>query len=104
MIRLQRRGKKHQAAYRLVVGEKRSKLKGEQTDDLGWYDPHTRKSDVNKERLTYWMGKGAKMSDTVNNILVGAGIVQGKKIPVHKKSKKEAAPAAAAVPAAEKSA
>ncbi len=91
MIRLQRRGKKHQAAYRLVVGEKRSKLKGQQTDDLGWYDPHTRKSDVNKERLMYWMGKGAKMSDTVNNILVGAGVVQGKKIPVHKKSKKEAA-------------
>lgn len=103
MIRLQRRGKKHQAAYRLVVGEKRSKLKGEQTEDLGWYDPHTRKFDLDKDRLTYWMGKGAKMSDTVNNILVGAGTVQGKKIPVHKKSKK-AASAAAAAPAAEQKA
>ena len=98
MIRLQRRGKKHQAAYRLVVGEKRSKLKGKQTEDLGWYDPHTRKFELDKDRVMHWLGNGAKMSDTVNNLLVGAGMVQGKKIAVHNKSKKAAA---AAAPAAE---
>ena len=88
MIRLQRRGKKHQAAYRLVVGEKRSKLLGKQTDDLGWYNPHSVKFEFNKERLQHWLSKGAKMSDTVNNLLVGAGMIAGKKIQVHKKSKK----------------
>lgn len=87
MIRLQRRGKKHQAAYRVVVGEKRSKLLGKQTDDLGWYDPHSAKLDLNKDRLQHWLSKGAKMSDTVNNLLVGAGLVSGKKVPVHKKTK-----------------
>lgn len=88
MIRLQRRGKKHQAAYRVVVGEKRSKLLGKQTDDLGWYNPHSAKLDLNKDRLQHWLSKGAKMSDTVNNLLVGAGLVAGKKIAVHKVSKK----------------
>lgn len=90
MIRLQRRGKKHQAAYRVVVGEKRSKLLGKQTEDLGWYNPHSNKLEVNKEKVAYWISKGAHPSDTVNNLLVGAGILQGKKIAVHKKAKAEA--------------
>lgn len=101
MIRLQRRGKKHQAAYRVVVGEKRSKLLGKQTDDLGWYNPHAAKLEVNKERLQHWLSKGAKMSDTVNNLLVGAGLVAGKKIAVHKVSKKSSeAPKTEAKPTA----
>lgn len=87
MIRLQRRGKKHQAAYRLVVGEKRSKLLGKQTDDLGWYNPHLDKLEFDKEKILHWLSKGAKMSDTVNNLLVGAGIVAGKKVSAHKKAK-----------------
>ncbi|MBI3046414.1 MAG: 30S ribosomal protein S16 [Candidatus Harrisonbacteria bacterium] len=109
MIRLQRRGKKHQAAYRVVVGEKRSKLLGKQTDDLGWYDPHSAKLDLNKDRLQHWLSAGAKMSDTVNNLLVSAGMVPGKKIAVHKKAqisggqKSEAAPAVAETPKTETS-
>ena len=103
MIRLQRRGKKHQAAYRVVVGEKRSKLLGEQTDDLGWYDPHANKLEVNKEKVLHWLSKGAKLSDTLNNLLVGAGLVAGKKIAKHKQVKKsgETRPAAAEAPKAQ---
>lgn len=88
MIRLQRRGKKHQAYYRLVVGEKRSKLLGKQTEDLGWYNPHQNKSDFNKERVLYWLKTGAKASPSVHNLLVTAGIVAGKKLPKHKLPKK----------------
>ncbi|MDP3729697.1 MAG: 30S ribosomal protein S16 [bacterium] len=93
MIRLQRRGKKHQAAYRLVVGEKRSKLQGKQTDDLGWYEPHGNTHELNKEKITYWMSKGAQPSPTVNNLLIRLGIVKGKKIAVHNAPKKEDAAA-----------
>ena len=100
MIRLQRRGKKHQAAYRVVVGEKRSKLLGEQTDDLGWYDPHANKLEVNKEKVLHWLSKGAKMSDTVHNLLVGVGLVTGKKIAVHKKAKTSGGQKSAAAPTA----
>ena len=89
-IRLSRTGKKHQASYHLIVGEKRTKLNGKQTDDLGWYDPHSSKLEFDKERIAYWLSKGAKMTDTVNNLLVGAGIVAGKKIQVHKVKKSAA--------------
>lgn len=68
-MRLQRRGKKHQASYRLVVGEKRSKLLGKQTDDLGWYNPHSSKFEFDKERIQYWLSKGVQMSPTVKNLL-----------------------------------
>ena len=90
MIRLQRKGKKHQPFYRLVVGEKRSKLKGEQLEELGWFDPGQNTNSVNKERVQYWMSKGAQLSPTVNNLFVSAGVITGKKIAVHKKAKKSA--------------
>ena len=88
MIRLQRRGKKRQAHYRLVVGEKRSKLLGRQTEDLGWFDPHQKKQGLNKERVLYWLKNGAQASPTVHNLLVVSGVIQGKKLPVHKQPKK----------------
>ena len=119
MIRLQRRGKKHQPFYRLVVGEKRSKLKGKQLEELGWYDPRVdNKSNManksykfNKERVLYWLSKGAQASATVHNLLVRTGALAGKKIPKHKLGKNPAAavkksagesPPAASVPALDK--
>ena len=100
MIRLQRHGKLHQPAYRLVVGEKRSKLKGEQLEDMGWFNPGENKFQFNKERIHYWLKIGAKTSPTVNNLLIQAGIVEGKKIAVHKKPKKKAEEAKAEAPKA----
>jgi len=96
MLKLQRRGKKHQAAYRLIVGEKRTKLAGKQTDDLGWYNPHNSTQEFNKERILYWLSKGAQMTPRVNNILISSGFIKGEKIAVHKYVKKAAEPAKAA--------
>lgn len=87
-LKLQRIGKKHQAAFRLIVGEKREKLDGKQLEDLGWYNPRTDKYEFNKDRVLYWISKGAQKTPTVHNALVGAGIVEGKKIAVHKQPKK----------------
>lgn len=89
MLKLQRIGKKHQAAYRLIVGEKREKLNGKQLEDLGWFDPKTGKVELRKDRILYWISMGAGKSDTVHNMLVTAGIVEGKKIAVHKQPKKK---------------
>ena len=88
MLKLQRRGKIKQESYRLIVGEKRTKLLGKQLEDLGWYDPHQNKFGFNKERIEYWLKIGAKMSPTVNNVLITAGVIEGKKIAKHKKPKK----------------
>jgi len=96
MIRLQRHGKKHQPYYRLVVGEKRSKLLGKQLESLGWYDPQKGENGFNKERISYWLGVGAKLSATTNNLLVKAKVIAGKKMAAHKKAKKKVEEKAAA--------
>jgi len=89
-IKLKRVGKKHQASFRIVVAEKRSKLQGRSVEDLGWVNPRTKKMEINKERARYWMGVGAQPTPTVWNTLVRAGIAEGKKIAVHKKTKAKA--------------
>ncbi len=43
-IKLQRGGKKHQPSYRLVVAEKRSKMAAPPVEDLGTYNPFTKKA------------------------------------------------------------
>lgn len=104
-IKLKRTGKKHQPSFRIIVIEKRHKVFGRFVEDLGWMDPLAHKTNINKERAKYWVGVGAQPTDTIHNILVSEGVLEGKKIPVHKKPKKEegkeeaAAPAAAGAPA-----
>jgi small subunit ribosomal protein S16 len=105
-IKLSRIGKKHQASYRIVLSERRSKLTGIPTEDLGWYNPRSKEAQINAERVKYWMSKGAKVSDTMHNMLITKGILTGKKIAVHKQPKvdpnaKPAAPAEAGKPAVE---
>lgn len=90
VLKLKRIGKKHQASFRLVVDEKRHKLLGRNIEDLGWYNPRTKKREFNAERVLYWMKNGAQPSETVHNLLISAGVIKGKKISVHKKSKKSA--------------
>jgi small subunit ribosomal protein S16 len=95
-IKLKRIGKKHQASFRVVVMEKRSKLQGRFIEDLGWANPRTDEQKVNAERTTHWLKVGAQPTDTAWNLLVKTGVVRGKKIAVHGKSKQKAAEATAA--------
>lgn len=98
-IKFKRVGKKHQASFRVVVTEKRTKLNGRYVDDLGWMDPHADTFDVKKEKAERWISVGAKPTPSVHNLLVKAGIIAGAKVPVHARSKKNAAEEAAAAPA-----
>lgn len=106
MLKLQRVGKKHQSSFRLIVGEKREKLNGKQLEDLGWFNPRNDKMEINNERVRYWLKHGAQKTDSVHNLLIRAGVIEGKKIAVHKQPKKKEgdkkteAPKAEAVPAA----
>jgi len=98
VIRLSRRGKKGQPSFRLVVAEKRSKLAGEAMEDLGSYSTFTKKATFNKERIKYWMSQGAKLTPTVQNLLVNEKVLEAKKVAIH--MKKKAVEAATAAPAA----
>lgn len=97
-MKLQRVGKKHQPSYRLVVAEKRSKMAAPPVEDLGAYDPFTKKATFNGERVTYWMKQGAQPTPTVHNLLVEKGVVTAPKRAV--KIKKKTAEAAKETPAA----
>ena len=37
---------------------------------LGSYDPHKKEFKVKKDRIEYWVSKGAGVSPTVNNLMV----------------------------------
>ena len=70
-IRLTRIGAVHQPHYRVVVAEARSRRDGDPVEVLGTYDPRTKGKQVSikLDRVDYWIGKGAKPSDTLNSLI-----------------------------------
>lgn len=70
-IRLTRTGKTQQESFRIVVAEHTNAVKGKYTELLGHYQPATqpKKFDIKKDRVEYWISKGAKPSDTVAVLL-----------------------------------
>jgi len=85
-IRFFRTGKKHQPSYRIVVTDKKNPPRGGRfVDEVGFWNPVTKEKKVDGEKIKYWISKGAQASDSVYNLLVSEGVVEGKKIPVHSK-------------------
>ncbi len=82
-IRLQRTGRKHEPTFRLVLTESTNSTKsGKFLDVLGSYDPRSKKGQFNAEKIKEWIGKGARVTDTVHNLLINQNIISGKKINV----------------------
>ena len=93
VIRLLRVGKKNQPSFKIVVTDKKNPPRGGRfVEQVGFYNPLTKEKILKKERIQYWLGQGVKPSDTVHNLLVKEGILEGKKISVHKKPKKKEEP------------
>jgi small subunit ribosomal protein S16 len=93
LIRLQRVGRANQGSFRIIVTPKRSAPRGKPIEFLGWWDPRVDKVNWNTERISYWLSKGAKPSPTLHNLLVSHKVIEGKKVPVHKKKKETTPPA-----------
>ena len=87
MIRFQRVGRRNDPAFRVVVTEKRSKPKSGGVEILGSYHPKTKHTVLKNDRILYWLAKGAKMSATVNNLLVRKEVIKAPKINVVKAQK-----------------
>ncbi len=78
-IRLKRVGRKHDPSYRVVVTEKhRGPKSGKYIENLGSYDARTDTREIKGDRVKHWMSVGAQLSDTVHNLLVKEGIIEGK--------------------------
>jgi len=71
VIRLTRTGKKGERKFRIVVKEKRSKRDGGYLDLLGWYEKSKDMKNklIDMEKYQYWISKGAKPSQTVQEIV-----------------------------------
>jgi len=79
-IRLNRTGKRNRAHFRVVVQEHTKAPGKRHVEIVGSYDPHKKTTLLNKDRILYWVGQGAQVSDAVHNMLVREGIVEAKKI------------------------
>jgi small subunit ribosomal protein S16 len=70
VIRLTRMGRKKRPFYRIAVTDSRKRRDGGWIELIGYYNPmnEAKTLKVDEERLNYWLGVGAKMSDRVKKI------------------------------------
>jgi small subunit ribosomal protein S16 len=71
MIRLARFGARKQPYYRVVVIEKERARNGRPVEVVGTYNPRTNPAtfDLKRERIEYWVSKGAQLSDRVRKLV-----------------------------------
>jgi small subunit ribosomal protein S16 len=70
-IRLRRMGASKQPFYRVVVADSRAWRDGRFVEVLGHYDPRRDPVEfkIDAARADYWLGKGARPSETVRSLL-----------------------------------
>ena len=79
-IRLKRVGKKRDHSFRIIVTQAgKSITSGKYLDQIGIYDPRINKKDIDTDKAKKWLSDGAQPSDTVYNLLVDAGVIDGRK-------------------------
>jgi small subunit ribosomal protein S16 len=76
-IRLQRRGKKGQAFYHIVIADGRAPRDGKFIERIGTYNPITRPAEIEIEfdKALGWLSKGAQPTETVRAILAYKGVM-----------------------------
>ena len=80
-IRLQRTGRKNNPSFRAVLTDSKNSTKsGKFLEIVGSYNPKAGETVFKSDRIMYWVGKGAKLSDTMHNFLVHQKVIEGKKI------------------------
>lgn len=88
MIKLSKVGKTNKKMFRLIISEKGRDPFGKVLEILGSYNPYTKELVAKEDRIKYWLGNGAQMTPTVNNLLVGKKVVDGEKVTASKPGKK----------------
>jgi small subunit ribosomal protein S16 len=70
-IRLRRAGSKKRPFFRVVVTDSRAARDSSFVEILGHYNPRSKPAvvQVDKERVDYWINKGAQPSDSVRTLI-----------------------------------
>ncbi len=78
VIRLSRKGRRNRPAYRVGVFDERTRRDGPPIEYLGHYDPlvedDEKKVTLDLERIQYWLGQGARVTETVRSFLKARGV------------------------------
>jgi small subunit ribosomal protein S16 len=74
-LRLKRTGRKRSPSYRLVVIENTARRDGRPIEEVGYYNPITKQYYFDTDKITKWLGYGAKPTETVTNLLKKAEII-----------------------------
>jgi len=72
-IRLSRGGAKKKPFYHIVVADSRNKRDGRRIERIGFFNPMAKGQEerlrLNLERVDYWTGVGAQLSERVQNLV-----------------------------------
>lgn len=79
-LRLKRMGRNHRSVFRLSAMDSRNPRDGRVLEELGVYDPKNKdvaaQLRLERERIEFWLSRGAKPSDTVQQLLEKNGITK----------------------------
>jgi small subunit ribosomal protein S16 len=68
---MRKMGSKKRPFFRLVVTDSRTARDSRFVEIVGHYNPRLKpaKVEIDRERINHWIGKGARLSDTVRTLL-----------------------------------
>lgn len=73
-MRFLRSGRRNSAFFRVVLTESSKPPKSGFIKVLGWFNPHTKETSLNKEEILSWLNNGAKPSNKLSRLLLKEGI------------------------------
>ena len=68
-IRLSRFGRKNAPYYRIAVMDARKRAAGSAIEYIGTWNPAKKTKEINKEKLSEWIKKGAQISPSAKKII-----------------------------------
>jgi small subunit ribosomal protein S16 len=75
-IRLKRIGAKKSPFYRIVVADARAPRDGRFVEEIGNYDPMTKKLVVDGDKAVNWIKNGAQPTETVRSLFKKNGVLK----------------------------
>ena len=63
-LRLKRIGRKRSPSYRLVIMENTTRRDGRPIEEVGYYDPISKKYKFDREKIQKWLSNGVKPTNS----------------------------------------
>jgi small subunit ribosomal protein S16 len=75
-IRFYPTGRKHKKTYRIVAAQKTKHVSKKFHEILGWYNPHTKDANLNKDRINHYLKLNTELSESVKSLLKKHALVK----------------------------